>query len=308
MAYEQQALAIFRHAYPPGHWSIGFTLNYIGNILDDAADRSVLTAVAGSSDDLERTEALYRELLLGPPARTSGEPTPVHRAAARNLAKLAGIYLRLGRELVNAGKTLDAEDSTRKGLSLLTERLSCKNETPALLGDTALGLIEPLVLADRSDQATVVGSELLSLNPTNGFQLYELAWRLAVTPDLHAHDPKLAVALAKRSCELAPQFPNRWDALGIAHFRAGDLEAAIHDLEKSLQVGDGGNPFTFIFLAMAQQRQGHFDIAREWYAKAVQRMQQRNSGNPKLNRFRAEAEALLGIQPTTVPTAAAPAP
>src|SRR5262249_43239832 len=106
--------------------------------------------------------------------------------------------------------------------------------------------------------------------------------------------------LAKKAVQLAPKAGNYWNALGVALYRAGDLKAAIPALEKSIELQKASNPVNWLFLAMAQQKFGKYDEARESYNRAVQWLKQNSSTLEKhprqaeeLRRFQSEAEAVL---------------
>jgi hypothetical protein len=77
-----------------------------------------------------------------------------------------------------------------------------------------------------------------------------------------------------------------------------------------VQVSKGDNGFAFFFLAMTHQRLGNPEVARRWYDKGVQWMDQRIPQHKQLARFRIEAEETLGLnksatsQPSAVGTEA----
>jgi tetratricopeptide (TPR) repeat protein len=123
-----------------------------------------------------------------------------------------------------------------------------------------------------------------------------LAWLLATCPDSKCRDGRKAVELAKRAVALTPKDGNRWNTLGVAHYRAGDWKAAIAALEKSMELRKGGDCSDWFFLAMAQWQLGGQKDARPWYDKAVKWMEKNQPKDEELVRFRAEAKALLKIE------------
>lgn len=127
--------------------------------------------------------------------------------------------------------------------------------------------------------------------PMNG-----LAWRLANCPDAKFRDPARAVQLASKAVELAPQDGNNWNTLGAARYRAGDWNAAVAALEKSMQLTKGGSSLDWFFLAMAHGRLGEKDEARRRFDEAVKWMAKNQPQDEELRRFRAEAEELLGVK------------
>jgi Flp pilus assembly protein TadD/Leucine-rich repeat (LRR) protein len=149
------------------------------------------------------------------------------------------------------------------------------------------------------DKALANHTRALELNPKNTEALNNRAWILATCPDAKLRDPKEAVALAKTATELAPQQSTYWTTLGAAQVRAGDGKAAVEALNKAVQMGNpnGGDSFDYFFLAMAHQQLGADQQADEWYDKAVDWMEDNKPQNEELRRIRAEAAALLGIDP-----------
>jgi serine/threonine protein kinase len=128
---------------------------------------------------------------------------------------------------------------------------------------------------------------------------YQLAWLLANYPDSRLRDPALAVQLAESATEnnknesKAPKF---FTTLGMAHYRAGDWPAAIRALERSMQLSKGGDPFAWLFLAMAHWQNGDKEQAHKWFKQAVEWIDQNKPRHEELPRYRAEAAELLGIE------------
>ncbi len=126
------------------------------------------------------------------------------------------------------------------------------------------------------------------------------AWFLATSADLRWRDPVQAVRLARKAVEGAPQERTFWNTLGAAHYRAGNWDDAVQALNRSMQLGQGGDSFDWFFLAMAHRQLGYKEQARKWYDQAVHWMEKNNPQDEELRRFRAEAAELLGVkdQPT----------
>jgi tetratricopeptide (TPR) repeat protein len=70
----------------------------------------------------------------------------------------------------------------------------------------------------------------------------------------------------------AHKYPWRLHTLAAAHYRAGQFEQAIARAQESLQVGPDwkGRVLNWLVLALAHQRLGHQDEARQWLAQVVQ--------------------------------------
>jgi hypothetical protein len=86
--------------------------------------------------------------------------------------------------------------------------------------------------------------------------------------------------------------------LGVAEYLAGNWQAAIEALAKSMELRHGGDAFDWFFLAMGHWQLGHKDQARTWYDKGAAWMNTKGSQDADLRRFRAEAAQLLGIPQT----------
>jgi tetratricopeptide (TPR) repeat protein/serine/threonine protein kinase len=132
--------------------------------------------------------------------------------------------------------------------------------------------------------------------------LNRLAWLLATCPQAKFRAPDRAVALARKAAELAPKEGDYWTTLGVAHYRAGDWQAALAALEKSRELGGGTGSCSF-FLAMAHWQLGNQAEAHRCYDRAVQWLGQHRSAPAndqpqakELDRFRAEAKELLQIR------------
>jgi tetratricopeptide (TPR) repeat protein len=135
----------------------------------------------------------------------------------------------------------------------------------------------------------------IEFEPKNARAWSNLAWLLATCPDTKVRAPSRAVELAKKAVDLGPKEGVIWNTLGVAHFRAGNWQAAIEALDKSRELRQGGNSFDWFFLAMAHWQLKHNEEARRWYHQAVQWMEKNNPKDEELRRFGAEAEQLLGI-------------
>jgi tetratricopeptide (TPR) repeat protein len=134
------------------------------------------------------------------------------------------------------------------------------------------------------------------LRPTAPRHLNFLAWILATSPDAKSRDPRRAVEVAQKAMHLQPANGNHCNTLGVAQYRAGDWNASIKTLEKSMQLGTGAGSFGWFFLSMAHWRLGQKDEASKWYQKSVEWMDKKMPRDEELIRFRAEAEALLGVK------------
>jgi WD40 repeat protein/Flp pilus assembly protein TadD len=123
----------------------------------------------------------------------------------------------------------------------------------------------------------------------------EAAWFLATGSEPQLRDPALAIALARKAVEAAPEKGAYWRTLGIAQYRAGDSKAALAALDRATPLGGADGAAEF-FRAMAHWQLGERDQARRSYEAGVRlRVEATKSKQEDLKRFRDEAAALLGV-------------
>jgi serine/threonine protein kinase/tetratricopeptide (TPR) repeat protein len=209
------------------------------------------------------------------------------------------------------GERLDREPLYRATLAA-AERLAAKfpgrpgPQSQLAYWHASLGSIltargRPAEAADEYRQARDGYRAVLELAPNRAPSLNNLAWLLATCPDPQFRDPGRALDLARKATELAPQYGYLWNTRGVAHYRAGEWEAARAALEKSIAQYANQNQtrhatlesFSTFFLALAHARLGHAAEARRWYDRAVHWMDQYQPDDLELRRFRAEAEELV---------------
>jgi tetratricopeptide (TPR) repeat protein len=140
---------------------------------------------------------------------------------------------------------------------------------------------------DAFDMAFELGTNNAAVHNT-------FAWLLATCPEPKLRDSRRAVEHAEKAVQLAPKQGNYWNTLGAARYRNGEWKEALAALEKSMELGQGGDPHDWFFMAMSQWQIGQQDEARKWHDRAVQWMEKNQSDNEELQRFRSESAALLG--------------
>ena len=174
-----------------------------------------------------------------------------------------------------------------------------------------------LLLADHTDTyrqlcARVIGKIGDTKDPRTAYLVARIC---ALAPDA-VPDPTKLVEIAERAVQAEP-VPHHHHTLGLAHYRAGQFDKAIEQLQKSSEGNWRANAANWLVLAMAHQRLGHADEARHWFDKAVQWIDNsglespRNSVDPLRSLhphdsvacmvLRREAETLLGLQPRLTP-------
>jgi tetratricopeptide (TPR) repeat protein len=141
-------------------------------------------------------------------------------------------------------------------------------------------------------QAFDVGEQIAPRDP---FGQYLFAWFLANIADPEMRDPVRAAEMAQTVVELVPEFGDSWITLGIAHYRAGDYQAAVDALEKGARLPTHYDscPSQF-FWAMAQWRLGQQDEALRHYRLGIGQMN-REYDMLEFRRVRDEAAELLGL-------------
>jgi tetratricopeptide (TPR) repeat protein len=133
--------------------------------------------------------------------------------------------------------------------------------------------------------------------PADPWINHYLAYLLALCPDPKLRDPQRAVKLARKAVEAAPIPWQYWRALGLAHHFAGDDEAAVKALTRSLELRESGEAFDYFPLAAAHQKVGNKQQARKWYEQGVAWMDaHKHFFAAEQAILRADAEALLGIK------------
>jgi eukaryotic-like serine/threonine-protein kinase len=135
------------------------------------------------------------------------------------------------------------------------------------------------------------------------YQANNLAWELATSLNPLHRDPSLAVELAKQAIRQLPGEAGCWNTLGVAHYRAGNWEESLAALQKSMDLGKGGDSFDWVFVAMAHWQLGNHDEANKAYEQALHWLEKNKEALEKdkehaeeLRRFRAEAEEILGLK------------
>jgi tetratricopeptide (TPR) repeat protein len=143
------------------------------------------------------------------------------------------------------------------------------------------------------DKAIADFSKAIDLDPKHDIAINALAWQLGTCPDAKLRNSGRAVELAKKAVQLAPEQGAYWNTLGVAHYRAGDWQAAVAALNKSVELGRGVDASDRLFLGMAHQELGNPDEARKWYDQAVQWLEKHK---PALEKDKLQAEELLRLR------------
>ena len=119
----------------------------------------------------------------------------------------------------------------------------------------------------------------------------------------HARDAAKAVELARRAvgeCRVNRPTITRWAWPSTA---PAGWKAAVEVLSESIELGEGGNAYDWIFfLAMAHWQLGDRVQARTWYDKAVDWMDKNRPQDDELKRFRARPRPCCALTSPRSPT------
>jgi tetratricopeptide (TPR) repeat protein len=216
-----------------------------------------------------------------------GEAIKEFREAVLLAPKLAEAHSNLGVALQENGDLAEAIKEHRLAIDL-------KKNEPGM----HLNLGNALAASGRPDEAIAVLDKAVKTFPESPDVPNGLAWHLATCADAKFRDPARAVTLAAKAVELASAnpFPNHWGTLGTARYRVGDWNGCIKALDKRIKLNNGGDAYSWFFLAMARWQLGEKELARKSFERAVQWMDKNAPQNEELRRFRAEAEELLGVK------------
>jgi serine/threonine protein kinase/Flp pilus assembly protein TadD len=151
---------------------------------------------------------------------------------------------------------------------------------------------------NKRDEAIAEYNKVFELNPEFAMAYNHLGWLLATCAEPRSRDPKRALELAKKAVDLDPKQSAYWNTLGVARYRTHAWEETIANLNKAEELAPGKYfAWNAFFLAMAHWQLGEKELARKEYEQAIEWMEKHQRQDEDLQRFRAEAETLLGIKP-----------
>jgi serine/threonine protein kinase/Flp pilus assembly protein TadD len=257
---------------------------------DNHLAHNYLGVVLGKQGKLDEAIAAYQEALRLKPDLT---------LAQENLTNMAWDFVACS----------DPKARDPKRAAELVKQVIAHNPNPELLARCA----PMLLLADDTDTyRRLCGRMIGQLGDTQEPRTAYLVARIgALAPDA-VPDPSKLVQIAERAVRAEPM-PHYVHTLGLAHYRDGQFDTAIKQLHKSIEGNWSANAANWLVLAMAHQRLGHADEARQWFDKAVRWIDNTDREAPRhsvdalqsLHRhdslacmvLRREAETLLGLRP-----------
>ena len=231
---------------------------------DDASRIAVALAYAGAAYRLEglsrhRDAEVFNRRALEMMERS----TATVSSSVFLLERYAGEHFRRGRLLSALGRGGESAPSYRK----------------------AAELYETLAEAGTDRRADFRNARASSLN--------NVAWTLASPAAATEDEAGEAVRLGRMAVELVPERGEYRNTLGLARYRAGDLQGAVEDLTAAMASRQGGDAADWLPLAIARRRLGDEAEARRLYDQAVAWMNQHATNDPDLLALRKEAEAAL---------------
>jgi serine/threonine protein kinase len=140
-----------------------------------------------------------------------------------------------------------------------------------------------------------VYEELLKFKPQSAEYCAYLAQILTNPHAPELADPKRALDLATKAVTLDPDSDATWTALGWVRYRWGDWKGSIEAMTRSDDLAKHPDVPQRFNLSVAHWRLGQAELARQWYDKAVQAMNQSDPKNARFIAARQEAAAQLGI-------------
>jgi tetratricopeptide (TPR) repeat protein len=248
----------------------------------------------------QRTIEIRRELLCPNSMDPAGRP--VQADAARELEDLS--YLVSTAHLVSGmldakGQTAEAEvlrGKLKSDIVAAAARLSGPEFQPRRRSLANQLINAPHGTFDRNGRRdAMIDYELaLTLDTENAMAHNNLAWALTSVPDDPWYNPKEGLAHAQKATALAPDDSAILNTVGVAAFRNGDWETARRLFQQSMFF-TGGGAHDLFFLAMVYSHEGNKTEARQLYDRAIAWAKRNRPNDPELDRFRAEAAAVLEL-------------
>ncbi|TXT36892.1 MAG: protein kinase family protein [Planctomycetota bacterium] len=134
----------------------------------------------------------------------------------------------------------------------------------------------------------------LSLLPNDAGANNSVAWWLSVARDKRLLNPDRAVELARKAVSLQPEMAAFHTTLGTAQYRAGKLNDARAELEKSLELKFKEPALNWYLLAAIAHRNGQPDDAKKLFDQAAADHQANHPGDDDHEHLATEVRTLLG--------------
>ena len=313
------AIEIYRREYPGGHPLLADALHFLAQTIKLAGDRDAAEPVYREALEMKRRllpdnhRALAATLdAVGRYARLQGkldeaellysQSLAIRRAqASENDPHLAATVNSLAQVATAKGEYAQAEELFREALAI---RLIARGRVHRLTAWTMYDLAALLNehLAGYAEAETLY-RELLEIrekvygatheNTTDVRRLLALLW--TTCPDESVRDPAHAVELLKQAVAQNPSGVFDRQTLGFVHYRSGQYEACIRELERCHELQRGSLTSNRFYLAMAHRQLGHGDEALQEFRLGEEWLESHPDVR-KYDALREEAIAVLGIE------------
>jgi serine/threonine protein kinase/tetratricopeptide (TPR) repeat protein len=211
---------------------------------------------------------------------------------------LARSYCSLGHALAATGRLAEGQASFEHARELREVLVAAMPEIPLYrdgLARVHLELAQILRDSGRVREAVAAYRRALEYRPDDPMMNNDLAWVLALWPDRTGQDVKESLDKAVKAVASKPAVGAFWNTLGLARYRAGQWHEAAQALRRSMELRDGGDGFDWYLLALAVERLGEHDRAREWYDMADRWMTAQGAPDADLLVLRREAQRELAM-------------
>jgi WD40 repeat protein len=136
--------------------------------------------------------------------------------------------------------------------------------------------------------------------PEDAYAFNQASWAVVRRRGADAAAYERALGPAKAACRLDPDNPIYLNTLGVANYRLGRYQEALHTLEQSAKLRKEPIAADLAFLAMAQHQLGLKNQAQETLARLREVLKQpRWANNAEAQGFLREAEAVLKTTPAS---------
>jgi serine/threonine protein kinase/predicted Zn-dependent protease len=266
-------------------------------------DRDLLAKILARTGKPMEAERIARQMVSEMEKNVNDFPELINYR--RNLL---GARANLAVALFALKRTKDAEEELERLRDFLKDMLARHPDdvrhsnnlaiTSFNLGCLRQGTNRPLEAAENFRESWALYDKTLAKQPDiHNFQS-NFACQLSSCPAPQFRDTVRAVQLAKKALQSRPSSWNDWGVLGSALYRAGQWTEAIEALQKAIAMGNGGERYNWLFLAMAHWQRGNPKEARKSYDKAAMAIDHEPFMDELLQ---AEAAALMGVAPHTKP-------
>lgn len=276
---------LFLKRYPPEQWldplvapaavfavilslyMIDCLANAMINLVYIVAIGGMASAVSSRSRLRHDDSSIHPEnnfLYLNGPSAAPAYRIPQYASPSSAVETLAGRYTDMGRSLAQRGRRGEAKTAWFHALELWSRAVSN---------------------APDDSRTAAAWSDCCN----------DLACFLIEEPRPELQDFPRAVSLASQASEAFPDEPLYWNTLGAACYRAGDAQAAVDALHRSVSLQpEHGTAFDHLYLAMACAQLAQPDVALSWYEQGVHWIQEHASNHDQLQQLAEEAGRRVG--------------